>query len=204
MRLGFGCAWTELGENGNTPARVTNRGQEWSLQLRNLETKAEARLIWEKGVRAGWIYSRVWATAAVTVITSAGPSWRSAMAPSTSLPESLPRSTTAVRQSNPWWRGWTEEGGAGDRTWPEGEMAAWQPELVPSTAAVLSGAKRSSRGDARRPIISTPAQIAARKGRRRWALCAGGLITNGLLYHDASTSVAWTGHVPTQLSLDSC
>jgi len=58
-------------------------------------------------------------------------------------------------------------------------MAAWQPELVPSTAAVLSGAKRSSRGDARRPIISTPAQIAARKGRRRWARGAGNLIHFG-------------------------
>ena len=36
---------TDLGENGNSPARVANRGQEWLLQLRNLETKAEARLI---------------------------------------------------------------------------------------------------------------------------------------------------------------
>jgi hypothetical protein len=44
-------------------------------------------------------------------------------------------------------------------------MAAWQPELVPSTATVLPGAKRSSHGDARRPIIL--AQIAARIGRRR-------------------------------------
>jgi hypothetical protein len=138
------------------------------LQLRNSETKAGARLIWEKGARAGWIYSRVWATSAVTMITSAGPSWRSAMAPSTSLPESLPRSTTAVGQSNPWWRGRTEEGGADDWTWPEGGMATWQPELVPSTAAALSGAKRSSRGDACRPITSTPAQIAAQIGRRRW------------------------------------
>jgi hypothetical protein len=46
-------------------------------------------------------------------------------------------------------------------------MAAWQPELGPSTAAVLPGAKRSSHGDARRPIILIPAQIAARIGRRR-------------------------------------
>jgi hypothetical protein len=35
----------DLGENGNSLARVTNRGQEWLLQLRNLETKAGARLI---------------------------------------------------------------------------------------------------------------------------------------------------------------
>jgi hypothetical protein len=85
-------------------------------------------------------------------------------------PKGATLTTTAVRQSNPRWRGRTEEGGAGGRTWPEGGMAAWQPELVPSTAAVLSGAKRSSRGDACRPIITTPAQISARIGRRRWNL----------------------------------
>jgi hypothetical protein len=45
VEMFLAARWTELGENGNTPARVTNRGQEWLLQLRNLETKAGARLI---------------------------------------------------------------------------------------------------------------------------------------------------------------
>jgi hypothetical protein len=46
-------------------------------------------------------------------------------------------------------------------------MAAWQPELLPSTAAVLPRAKESSRGDARYPIILTPALIAVWMGHRR-------------------------------------
>lgn len=75
--------------------------------------------------------------------------WQSVTPPSTSLPEGLPRSTMAVRQSSPRRRGRIEEGGAGDWAWPEREMAAWQPEQVPSTAAVLSRARRSSRRDTR-------------------------------------------------------
>jgi hypothetical protein len=36
---------TDLGENGNSPARVANRGLEWLLQLRNFEMKVGAWLI---------------------------------------------------------------------------------------------------------------------------------------------------------------
>jgi hypothetical protein len=36
---------TDLGENGNSPARAANRSQEGWLQLRNLETKVRAWLI---------------------------------------------------------------------------------------------------------------------------------------------------------------
>jgi hypothetical protein len=47
---------TELGEIGDSPARVANRGWERVLRLRNLETKDGARLIWTEGVGTRWIY----------------------------------------------------------------------------------------------------------------------------------------------------
>jgi hypothetical protein len=36
---------TDLGENGDSPARGANRGREWLLWLCNFETKVGARLI---------------------------------------------------------------------------------------------------------------------------------------------------------------
>jgi hypothetical protein len=53
---------------------------------------------------------------------------------------------------------------AGDQARPEGSMATWRPELLPSTVAILPGSEISSQGDARQALNRITTQITARIG----------------------------------------
>ena len=71
-------------------------------------------------------------------------------------------------------------------------MAAWQPELVPSTTTILPGAK-----DLRPEMLVVRSSQPRRKSRRGQVVGgeifdAGGLIFNRALYHGICSSVCLT------------